>query len=167
MATQAQDAAQGRRIAHGLGDDITKAPFSEAQWADYGRRAATSMARGDSVPHAVEAPATQPAGAPTRPAPAPRAAAPSRSSGGGRSYNPVGGSGPLTRLVVAVIAGLVVLELGSLVTGQYFTFDFGKGKAAPAKSATPTAFKPLVTPAATTKTAVTTQGAATGTHETG
>lgn len=140
-ADDTRAAAQGRRIAAGLGHDVAHTALSDADWADYGRRASIALEKGNIVPHPVTAPAPEPA----RPAPA-APAAPSSSGGGGRSVSfrapsvSIGGDA-MTRLVVAVIAGLVVLQLGSMITGQYFSWGFGKGTGSPAPSSPQ--YKPL------------------------
>jgi hypothetical protein len=139
-ADDTRAAAQGRRIAAGLGHDVAHTSLSDADWADYGRRASHALEKGNIVPH----PVTTPALAPARPAPA-APAAPSASGGGGRSYSvraPSIGGDAATRLVVGIIAGLVVLQVGSMITGQYFSWGFGKG-ATPAAPPAPPAFKPL------------------------
>ncbi len=147
-ADDVRAAAQGRRIAAGMGHDVTHTALSGADWADYGRRASHALEKGNIVPHPISEPAPAPAPAavptPPRPAPAPRSS--SGGGGGGSSFRvpsvDLSGDGTLTRLVTAVIAGLVILQLGSMLTGQYFNWGFGKGASPAAPPAAPV-YKPL------------------------
>jgi hypothetical protein len=123
----AANARRGKSVLDAAGYDSSK--LSAAQVAAYGRHATDAMKHNKPV----QAPDEFFAQAP-RPAPA-RSSPPARTRSSRAPSTPAGrapsvptwrspGNGPLSKLVIAIAAGLVTLEFMSLLTGQPFKLAF-------------------------------------------
>jgi hypothetical protein len=136
----------GRELAASAGHDI-ETGMTPAEWATYAHHGARSLLDGRGLPRPAhsepERPAAprkaservEPAESPAR-VPVQRAVRPATGSSRplGRPLSlgriptlPGLGSGPVGRLMTAGLAGLVVLEVGSLWTQRFFTVKVGAG----------------------------------------